>query len=261
MTTGTSPRELEQHLAAHPSSPLFARLAEALLTSGEVTRAGELCERGLSLYPDYTTGVLIHAKCLAGRGDHVTAVRTLSRVIRAYPENIVLAQLGEEWSGLAAWRDRPPAETSGSVPDTPAVTAPDAADAATEPVRAQTAEHSPGRPAGMEELSPAVLPGPTDTDVETPRSDVPDDAVMFLGGIPHPAPPMQGPPGFGGDDRIISRTLAEIYASQGAVREAVETYRLLLRRMPDREESFADRLKELEEQLGAGPDEPEPPPG
>jgi hypothetical protein len=55
--------------------------------------------------------------------------------------------------------------------------------------------------------------------------------------------------GFIESGRIVSRTLAEIYASQGAIGEAVETYRLLLGRMPELGEELGPRLRELEERL------------
>jgi hypothetical protein len=54
-------------------------------------------------------------------------------------------------------------------------------------------------------------------------------------------------------DRIVSRTLAEIYASQGAITEAVVTYRLLLERMPERSQQMEERLKELEERMRTDP--------
>ena len=48
-------------------------------------------------------------------------------------------------------------------------------------------------------------------------------------------------------DEIVTPTLAEIYASQGAYQEAIRTYTLLLRRRPGEKERFEQRIKELEE--------------
>lgn len=52
------------------------------------------------------------------------------------------------------------------------------------------------------------------------------------------------------DERpIVSRTLAEIYASQGEFKEAIETYSLLVASRPDRKEEFENRIVELEHEL------------
>lgn len=83
--------------------------------------------------------------------------------------------------------------------------------------------------------------------------------VPAAGSAPVPLlPPVPRPRkgrGFIERDRIISRTLAEIYASQGAISEAVETYRILLQRMPEQRESLEGRLRELEDRLRNEPGE------
>jgi tetratricopeptide (TPR) repeat protein len=292
---------LEQHLAAHPSSPLFARLANALLKTGEVTRAVELCERGVRTHPGYTTGHLVYARCLAARGNFESASDTLARMVGTYPGNIILEQLQEEWAERlprtemssdetslyeppaeeARIREEAPlAEDTGfteeafleDAPFTEETASEDAPSTEETPAEVETGpegdtftgEALPGPTAmeGLDHSTPetepasALLPEPKDTDVAIPATPVPDDAVLFLGGEPHAAPPMQSATGFVERDRIISRTLAEIYASQGATREAVETYHLLIERMPDKRELFEGRVRELEERLRSGPDAP-----
>lgn len=48
---------------------------------------------------------------------------------------------------------------------------------------------------------------------------------------------------------IISKTLAEIYASQGEYKEAIETYSILMKIRPTRKEEIEIRIRELEEEL------------
>ncbi|MBA4312095.1 MAG: hypothetical protein C0417_05655 [Chlorobiaceae bacterium] len=48
---------------------------------------------------------------------------------------------------------------------------------------------------------------------------------------------------------IISKTLAEIYASQGEYREAIETYSILMKIRPTRKGEIEIRIRELEEEL------------
>ena len=48
-------------------------------------------------------------------------------------------------------------------------------------------------------------------------------------------------------DEIITPTLAEIYADQGAYQEAIRTYKLLVDRKPEKREHFEQRIRQLEE--------------
>lgn len=54
------------------------------------------------------------------------------------------------------------------------------------------------------------------------------------------------PKAYEDDGRIVSRTLAEIYASQGEHMEAIATYQLLKRNRPDLKEEIEKRVLELE---------------
>lgn len=222
MIHGIPTPELERHLSANPSSPLFALLAERLLRHGEAARAEELCERGLRLYPRYSTARLILARCLVARDRRAEALEELSRVTPLYPGNLALEGLAEEWSdGVAAEEEDLPAEAAAVSVETP--------------------------PPPME--SPTAPP-------------VPVDPLRAFGTDRPSERPAVAHTGFVHGGRIVSRTLAEIYASQGAIGEAVETYRILIERMPGRSAQLGPRLKELEERLRADPappPNPEPP--
>jgi len=50
---------------------------------------------------------------------------------------------------------------------------------------------------------------------------------------------------------IATPTLAEIYANQGAFREAIRTYSVFLRRNPEAKNRFEQRIRELEEKWKA----------
>ena len=222
-------RDLELHLDAHRASPVFARLAERLLRNGEITRAISLCERGLIHFPDYSTAHLIQARCLAALNDHQAALRSLDRVIRAYPGNVILREMEADWKGPAGTGPVSPSTTgeaiapiveeSGPPDDTPAP-----------PV--------PGAPGITPSVIPAGIVGqmPAETG-RTPFSPGNDKSLT----------------GFIVENKIVSRTLAEIYASQGAIGEAVATYRLLVAGVPDKREMYEERLKELEERLRSDP--------
>ena len=57
-------RSLEQHLSLQPRSPLFAQLAAYYLDAGRTRDALDLCDKGLSYYPFFSTGHLIKGKAL-----------------------------------------------------------------------------------------------------------------------------------------------------------------------------------------------------
>jgi tetratricopeptide (TPR) repeat protein len=56
-----------------------------------------------------------------------------------------------------------------------------------------------------------------------------------------------------GENAIVTKTLAEIYAQQGKYREACEAYRKIIQQRPDEAGRYAVRIAELE-QLLQGPD-------
>ena len=287
MKPGPTTRELEAHLSVNPASPLFARLAENFLKTGEISRAERLCERGLELYPDYPTGLLVHARCLAARGRYADALDSIGGVVSRYPGNIVLGGIEAEWGeldGLAMEREATEAavftvveagDPSGAFAESAMVaTADPTGDVSKNMAVDVVPEASMSVTAATMEADEAVGLAPdlmTDgaslaIDITGAPSDDPRDTgapapmpVPSPGAAPvpllQPIPPSGRGRGFIEHDRIVSRTLAEIYASQGAISEAVETYRLLLRRMPDQRESLGGRLRELEDRLRNEPGE------
>lgn len=282
MNAGASTRDLERRLSENPASPLFARLAETLLKHGESGRASTLCERGLELYPDYTTGRLVHARCLAARGRYDDALASLSTVIERYPGNLVLADLAEEWrarSGagpgagddFAVFTEAPAEPVGGAGGDSIAEAEPVEVQAVeVQAVEAEPVEAEPAPAVAPVAEMPAPAGPPADTAaIDAPAAD-PDPAEVQLPGEGVPPSPLPGPrigevpilqpvpergmpTAFIEPDRIVSRTLAEIYASQGAIGEAVETYRILLERLPQRSETMEERLRELEERMRNDP--------
>jgi len=164
-------------------------------------------------------------------------VESLSGIIPQYPGNILLGNLAEEWTSRIL-----PEE---SFPDT--ITAPGGP---------QTEEVSAVQTEEISAVQTEDVAAPQTQEVTPPpkATPVPDDAIALLGGESHPSPLLKSPTGFVERDRIISRTLAEIYASQGAIQEAIETYRLLIERIPAKREEFGGRLRELEERLRSHPE-------
>ncbi len=94
--TETTPEQLaalEARLAAHPASPLFARVASIYLEQGRVEEALRLCNDGLARYPYYTTAHLVRGRILQRLDRRGEARAEFETVQRALPTNSLVAQL------------------------------------------------------------------------------------------------------------------------------------------------------------------------
>lgn len=84
---------LEQHLAARPTSPLFARLAGYYLQMGRAEDALRLCNDGLAHHPAYSTAYLIKGKALLALQMPSEAKREFGIVYNFLPANQTVADL------------------------------------------------------------------------------------------------------------------------------------------------------------------------
>ncbi|MBI3111288.1 MAG: hypothetical protein HYZ01_06920 [Ignavibacteriales bacterium] len=84
---------LEQHLAARPTSPLFARLAGYYLQMGRAEDALRLCNDGLAHHPTYSTAYLIKGKALLALQMPAEAKREFGIVNNFLPGNQTVADL------------------------------------------------------------------------------------------------------------------------------------------------------------------------
>ena len=84
---------LEQHLAARPTSPLFARLAGYYLQMGRAEDALRLCNDGLAHHPTYSTAYLIKGKALLALQMPSEAKREFGIVYNFLPANQTVADL------------------------------------------------------------------------------------------------------------------------------------------------------------------------
>ncbi|RJP61987.1 MAG: tetratricopeptide repeat protein [Ignavibacteriales bacterium] len=64
----------------NPSSPLFARVAESELESGNTDTAIQMLERGMELYPDYISAKLVYIQALAKKGEYKKVIDKLDEL-------------------------------------------------------------------------------------------------------------------------------------------------------------------------------------
>ncbi len=200
--------QLESHLRTYPRSPLFARLAMEYLSAGKTGEALQLCLRGVDLYPSYPAAHVVLAKCYAALSRYALALSSLETARSQVSFFPVYDKLRNEWSSR-------PGPDAGKTPEpvidaqVPALIVP-----------AATPMESPPEPA-----PPAELP-----------AELSNEELQQI----------QRPPGSDSDEwRIVSKTLAEIFATQEEYDEAIITYRLLIQEQPAQKESYQIRIDEL----------------
>lgn len=222
--------QLEELHRRNPASPMFARLAEAYLDVGRVSEARQLCETGLKRFPHYATANLVLARCFAACNDYSVALGHIERVISYQPCNARLIRLQREWFELLETfppLPPPPPEITVGLP--------------TELEATPTLQPS--------EMAPAI-------DIEPPHSP-PDleDLATRLETIERIKPVAETLPRIpeaietepSEETGIVSATLAEIYADQGAFEAAIAIYRKLQKQQPHKTEQYARRIRELQD--------------
>ncbi len=211
-----------------PEGRVFAPLADAYLRSGEVGEAEELVREGLGRHPDFATGHLVAARVARARGDVAKMREHADRVIELDAGNAlariqraaVSARDGDRSAALADLRSAA-SVTPGGVEAFARLADLEAVPEVGELIGTVVAEHA-GRVGGE----------------GTPGDGLVSEAeVAFLGGS------------------FVTRTMGDLYASQGLMERAAEVYEYLVRADPENAELVA-RLDALR-----APPPAEAPPG
>ncbi|MGD0337286.1 MAG: tetratricopeptide repeat protein [Bacteroidota bacterium] len=222
--------QLEARLNARPNSPLFARFASVLLEQGEVTRAIELCEKGIEEYPIYPTGYLIAAQCYyaAGRIDdaekavrfilkhhtrHTGALRFLEE-IKDTKGGGVFSQVGHT-QAFETFSQNMQNELSGTENTL------DIDDFLAEQPESQ--ESIEALAASLEDAK--ITPQPFNND-------------SFQDNVKNPIPI---------DPSIATVTLADIYERQGQYTEAIAIYQKLIEQNPADRLRFMHKIDDLQD--------------
>ncbi|MDE2998355.1 MAG: tetratricopeptide repeat protein [Gemmatimonadota bacterium] len=83
----TTLAKLESVCGRNPASILFARLADELLRLGNVDRAAQICRRGLRYRPFYPAGHLVMGRCHMAAGRLEDARREFQTTLALDPDN------------------------------------------------------------------------------------------------------------------------------------------------------------------------------
>lgn len=206
-------------MTQNPRSAGFARLASLYLESGETAHALELCRQGLERHPGYTTGHLVCGQVFSGLGRYAEAVVEFKTALSRLPGNPVLESL----LAKAVQDEEKEFETFASkrtmvLEPRRKTLAIDEYIEGDSPEKENSVEFLLNRLQGAGKLPP----------VSASTAPAGGPAIEESGG-----------------SKIVTPTLAEIYASQGEYGEAIEAYEKLLLLRPEEGDRFRARIAAL----------------
>ncbi len=220
----------------NPASILFARLADGLLQRGDVAQALAVCRTGLRYRPSYVAGHVVMGKCLLAAGQCEEARSAFEKILQLDADHLVARwhlghiALQQGRGDLAlkhfeAARARDPfgpeleteiAKLKGEWTEESRGDAPSDTSDPHAPADAPDPESEPPVPLAEEGIGEQL-----------------DALIASRNPDPKPDAPM-----------IATATLAEIYAGQGLVQEAIAVLEQLVARAPEDAQVIA-RLDEL----------------
>ena len=231
--------KLQKICDQNPTSILFARLADGLLQRGEVAHAIEVCHRGLRHRPSYATGHVVMGKCYQAAGHYEEARQAFEKVLQLDASHLaarwyigkIALQLGRGDLALKYFE--------------------------------QALERDPFSPELIEQIRKLKGEGPkveqdsvsesANTNTDLDDREVVSESEEFArlleedveGDLDTLVTSLKREPKPGGETPVIAtETLAELYASQNLIQEAIAVLEQVLARNPDNEHIIA-RLYEL----------------
>jgi tetratricopeptide (TPR) repeat protein len=212
---------LESKLETNPWFPGFAHLAACYLEDGKVQKAIEVSLAGLAKFPQYATGRLVLGKCYEAQGRNIEAMLEYRRALKVVPDNRTVQALlqnveqreQEAFRVFAEERTRKLKERKDSLT-----------------FEKYVAESGSEKESTVDFLLKRLQ--------ETKTHPQPAEGRAIS------AEQQLAPPGA---NKIVTATLAEIYANQGEYKEAIEAYKKLAERRPKEAERYERRIAQLED--------------
>jgi tetratricopeptide (TPR) repeat protein len=246
---------LERHLAAHPASPLFTRLAASHLAADRPAQALKVCLQGMRYHPEYASALLLITRAQVMLRQYSDARQSLRDLQRIQPVCPAAEALRERMTELEL--EYPPyTAVAGSA-------------------FARTPVERPGKGEEKWSRKDDILPGfelPRHAAEETADETVPDTPPPMSGldlaglasrletaripALPEEEESTEQEDALGVEEvnlevRPVTETLVSIYVQQGKLREAIDGYRRLAARYEDRRDEFESIIRKLESRLAS----------
>ena len=212
---------LEARFASNTRTTSFARLASYYLKEGQYQKAADVCLEGLKHFPDYATAHLVLGRSYEAMGRNIEAMLEYRRALKAMPDNPTLQGLFKrveqrEQEAFRAFSD----ERSRKLKERKeTITFDKYIEEGTEQ-KESTAEFLLRRLQDVKKSVPQTMSDRSSE--ETPSYTL-------------------------SPSKIVTATLAEIYATQGEYKEAIEAYKKLVSQRPIEAERYEKRIAQLEE--------------
>ncbi len=230
---------LEKICAKNPTSLLFARLAEEFLRRGDVKRASDICRRGLRYRPSYVAGHVVMGKCYLAAGRYEEARQEFHKVLQLDSDHLAaywhLGQIDLEmgWEELALQSFRRAYTLDAFHPELPArIQALQNVGSVSETVQADVP------------LPEACAKEASEPQPEAAEAGGGEGLATLFQEIEGSREPESGADRGRPAESVATATLAELYAGQGLIRQAVEVLERVLERDPDNQQ-IKERLEEL----------------
>ena len=233
-------QKFEDKIRSNPLSPEFVKLANYYLINGNVTQAINLLQSGLAFYPNYTTAKLVLGKCYLANKYYFDAKKIFSDIIAEHPDMSIAVKYHEIADEL----------TKSEV----------------------SRKHGDDIVPKLEFKAPEfndfdfnynLFPSYELEDVENDKLEVNE---MEEGGeykefvkvfeTPYFFKRENAVPSFEKkrlrnkfEVKIITETLADIFARQGNYFDAIEAYTYLLKIKPEKKEALENKISEVEVQI------------
>ena len=213
---------LEARLVTSVKSPSFARLASYFLREGQPQKAVDICLEGLKYHQNYATAHLVLGKCYEAMGRNIEAMLEYRRALKAMPDSSAVQSLlenveqreQESFRAFSEERARKLKNRKDAVTFENYVE-----EGATQ--KESTAEFLLRRLQDVKKNAPRTMPETRPVEEQQTPSVLPS--------------------------KIVTATLAEIYATQGEYKEAIDAYKKLVSQRPVEAERYAKRITQLEE--------------
>jgi len=215
----TSSSEIGQSVG---KSPEFAHHAKEYLNNGQAQEALEICLEGTAEFPWYGTGALVLGECYDALGRTVEAMLAYRRALKVVPDNPVVQALLKDAEEREQRAFEAYAENQARILK----------------AKKESTTFESYVSEGEEESESSVeflL-----RQLQGAKRIVPPGSEAQA--AEEPAPLSEAP-----TTRIVTATLAEIYANQGQYREAIKAYRTLCDQRPEEAHRYEKRLADLEE--------------
>lgn len=233
-------QKFEDKIRSNPLSPEFVKLANYYLINGNVTQAINLLQSGLEFYPNYTTAKLILGKCYLANKYFFDAKKIFADILAEYPDMSIALKYHEISDDLT--KSEVSRKHGDDIVPKLEFKAPEFNDFdfnynlfpsyELEDLEQEKLEIKGLEEAGEYKEFVKVF--------ETPYYFKREKAVQ-----PFEKKRLRNK----FEVKIITETLADIFARQGNYFDAIEAYTYLLKIKPDRKQALEDKINEVEVQI------------